>query len=169
VNAALSAENPDKLFVILTDDARQNAGPGQETITRTWYHCDWIEEKIREEFPQAEIVTLPEFPNAMENEKVLLAATRHTEVIFVTFCNTRPYLGTDGLTRRVEAVINSLTFSGKVSTIVHFGNPYALEPVFHIPRKIFGYMMPDSQRYAIEVLAGKLPAKGKLPYHVNLQ
>jgi hypothetical protein len=73
------------------------------------------------------------------------------------------------MTRRVEAVINSLIYSGKVSAIVHFGNPYALEPVFHVPRRIFGYMMPDSQLHAIEVLAGKLPAKGKMPYDITFR
>ena len=38
-----------------------------------------------------------------------------------------------------------------------------------VPRMLFGYMMPQSQIHAIEVLAGKLPAKGKLPCKVNLR
>ena len=88
-------------------------------------------------------------------------------MVFVTFCTTRPYLGTDCMTRRVEAVINALILSGKVSAVLHFGNPFALKPISHVPRRLFGYMMPQSQLYAIEVLAGKLPAKGRLPYQIN--
>jgi hypothetical protein len=29
-------------------------------------------------------------------------------------------------------------------------------------------MMPQSQQYAIDVLAGKLPARGRLPFNVEL-
>ena len=73
------------------------------------------------------------------------------------------------MTRRAEAVINALIFSGKVSAVLHFGNPIAMEEIDHAPRMLFGYMMPDSQLRAIEVLAGKIPAKGKLPYKINLR
>jgi hypothetical protein len=57
----------------------------------------------------------------------------------------------------------------RLSTIVHFGNPFALKPLKHVSRKLFGYMMPQSQLHAIEVLAGKLPAPGTLPYKVEFQ
>ena len=114
-------------------------------------------------------MTIPEFPTHKENERVLHAATRHKEVVFVTFCDTRPYLGTDCLTRRIEALINGLILSGKVSAVLHFGNPFALQPLYHMPRKLFGYMMPQSQTHAIEVLAGKIPAKGALPFNVKFQ
>ena len=138
-------------------------------MTRDWYHPEDIEKKIHEEFPEAEVVWLPEYPNAKDNEKVLLAATRHKEVVFITYCNTRPYLGTDCMTRRVESVINALIMSEKVSAVVHFGNPFAQKPVKHVARRLFGYMMPQSQLHAIEVLAGKLPAPGKLPFHVEFE
>jgi len=39
----------------------------------------------------------------------------------------------------------------------------------HVPRRLFGYQMPDSQLRAIEVLSGKLPAKGKLPYNITFR
>ena len=167
LDAALPADNKDRLFVLVTDEGASGDELAQEMVTRSWYHPDAIEKKIRQEFPEAEVVTLPEFPTAKANERVLLAATRHKEVVCVTFCNTRPYLGTDCLTRRVEAVINALAMSGKVSAILHFGNPYALKTLDHLPRKLFGYMMPESQLYAIEVLSGKIPARGKLPYNVE--
>jgi len=44
-----------------------------------------------------------------------------------------------------------------------------MEQIDHVPRLLFGYMMPESQMHAIEVLAGKMPAKGKLPYKLDLK
>lgn len=125
--------------------------------------------KIKREFPNGEVVFVPEFATASENEKVLLAATNFDEVVFFTFCISRAYLGTDGLTRRTEALINCLNLSGKVSAVVHFGNPYAVEPLDHIKRILFAYTAPESRAYAVEALAGKIPANGKLPLVLNLK
>ena len=169
VDAALDMQKKDRLFVVLTESNSAADELAQEMVTRPWYEPDRIIKKIEAEFPEAEIVTLPEFSTAKQNEKVFVAATRHKEVVFITFCTTRPYLGTDCLTRRTESVINALTLSGKVSAVVHFGNPRAMKELNHTPRKIFGYMMPQSQEYAIEVLSGKIPAKGTLPFKVELK
>ena len=111
---------------------------------------------------------IPEFSSWKDHERVLNKATSYKEVVVITFCSTYCYLGTDGLTRRSEAWINALQYSGKISAIVHFGNPYAMQKINHIPRRIFGYMIPESQEYAIDVLAGKIEAKGKLPFVVEL-
>lgn len=168
VDAALPADNKDRLFIIVGDESDSKAGKVvSEAIARNWYCPDLIAAKIRTEFPEAEVVWLPEYPSANDNDRVLVAATRHKEVVFVTYCTTRPYLGTDCMTRRAEAVINALIYSGKVSAVLHFGNPFAQRPIKHVPRRLFGYMMPQSQEYAIEVLAGKLPARGKLPFEVK--
>ena len=170
LTAALPADNKDRLFIIVTDmSGFTNGNLAAETITRSWYDPERIVAAINREFPEAETVFLPEFPTAAENDHALTAATRHKEVVFVTYCNTRPYLGTDCLTRRMEVVINALNNSGKVSAVLHFGNPQALETIDHVPRVIFGYMMPQSQEHAIEVLAGKLEAKGTMPYKLNLK
>ena len=119
---------------------------------------------IKERFPNADIETIKEYADARDNERVLYAATAHKEVVFVTFCTTGAYMGTDCLTRRSEAVINSLVSSGKLSTIVHFGNPLALENIKHVPRRIFGYLAPEAQVFAFDVLCGNIPAKGKNPF-----
>ena len=169
VDAALPADNKDRLFIIINDQISGVKGLTQETIVRDWYRPFDIEAKIHEEFPEAETVFLPEFPSAQDNARVLVKATKHKEVVFVTYCNGRPYQGTDCLTRRVEAVINALIVSGKVSAVLHFGNPKGSMEIDHIPRRLFGYLIPDSQLHAIEVLAGKLPAKGKLPYKMSFK
>ena len=157
--------DPDKkrLFVVLTE-LGFHEGPSQEITTRNWYYPQMILENIREIFPNAETCTLPEFPNANDNDIVLTAATKHDEVVFVTFCKNGCYLGADALTRRVEAVIRALAASGKLSALVHFGNPLAVRELTNIPRRVFGYNSVPTQRYAFEVLAGKLPAKGVFPF-----
>lgn len=158
-----------KLFVILTDNGFAPDGETMEVVGQSWYHPDRIAEKIREVFPDAGIEFLPEYATVKDNTRVLVASTQYDEVVFITFCVTKPYLGTDCLTRRAESVIDAVNLADKLAAVVHFGNPYALQPLLHVKRKIFGYLMPDSQLHAIDVLAGKIPAKGKLPFNVKFQ
>ena len=170
LSASLDGEDIDKLFVIVKKGA-SGTGIEQELNEKlgSWYKPEIIGEKIRKEFPRSGICFVPEFPAHTDNEKVLTEATKYKEVIFMTYCDTNCYLGTDCMTRRVEALINCLIHSGKVSAVCHFGNPYALKPLLHVKRKIFGYKVTKSQEYAVEVLAGKIEAKGKLPYKIELK
>ena len=168
VSADLGDASKSRLFAIVTPLDFKDDSPEQEVRSGDWYFPHKIANKIKEEFPNAEVVFVPEYAKPSENEKVLLAATKHDEVIFVTFCTTSPYLGTDCMTRRTEALINALNTSGKVTALVHFGNPYAVKPINHIPRVLFGYTAPESQNHAIEVLSGKIKAKGKLPFDIKL-
>lgn len=167
ISASLEDTNKKRLFVIVVSRDFNNTELTEEVHSGTWYFPKKIESKIKEEFPNSEVVFVPEFARTFENEKVLLAATKHDEVVFVTFCQTMPYLGTDCMTRRTEALINALNTSGKVKALVHFGNPFAVKPINHIPRILFGYTSPLSQEYAIEVLSGKAEAKGKLPFDIK--
>lgn len=169
VSANLGDKDKRRLFVVVTDNKFVADEPVMEITNDRWYNPQGIADKIKEEFPNSEVVFVPEFATAGQNEQVLLAATRHDEVVFVTYCFTSCYLGTDCMTRRTEMLINCLIMSGKVSTVVHFGNPHAVEPLQHVERVIFGYTAPASQKYAIEVLSGKIEAKGTLPIKVDLQ
>lgn len=155
-----------KLFVILTDNNFQEDENNLETTTAKWYDPKRVAAKIRQVYPDAGIAFLPEYPDAKDNERVLVKSADYDETIFVSFCYTRAYLGTDCMTRRVEVVIDSLNLGGRLGAVVHFGNPFALKNLLHVPRKIFGYTMPDSQKYAIDVLADTIPANGKLPFDI---
>jgi hypothetical protein len=169
VSPSLGDIEKTRLFVIVTPMGFKDDGLTDEVTMGNWYFPKKIAKKIESEFPNGEVIFVPEYATQFENEKVLLAATRHSEVIFVTFCHTAPYLGTDCMTRRTEALINSLSLSGKVKALVHFGNPYAVQPINHIERVLLGYSSPASQEYAIEVLSGKLEAKGHLPFDIKLK
>jgi beta-N-acetylhexosaminidase len=152
-----------RLFIVLTPQDYVE-GPIGEISAGKWYYPQIVREAILESFPNAEVVTLPEYPNANQNDTVLTAATKHEEIVFVSFCQSGCYLGSDGLTRRVETVFRALAASGKVSAHVHFGNPNALYDLPKVARRLYGYNATPAQKYAIEVLAGKIPAKGKKPF-----
>ena len=169
VSPVLDKNDKKRLFIVLTELGFKADAPKEEITVGKWYNPKNVEERIRENFPEAAIEFLPEFSSAGDNDRVLRAATKVDEVVFVTFCTTTCYLGTDGLTRRTESVINALTDSGKLQAVVHFGNPYALKHIDHVSRKIFGYIIPESQPYAIDVLAGKCEAKGTLPFNVQFK
>ena len=104
-----------------------------------------------------------------QNEKVLRTSTNYDDVVFITFCMTQAYLGTDCLTRRTESMINALNYSGKLSAVVHFGNPFILEDLPHIPRILVGTISTPNTLYTIDMLAGELPVKGKAPYDIKLK
>lgn len=158
-----------KLFVILTPNTFNAEEELFETTSNTWYYPQKIAQKIRKVYPDAGIEFLPEYPHNKDNERVLVASTRYDETVFVTYCETRAYLGTDCMTRRAESVINAVALAGKLAAVAHFGNPFALEPLLHVKRKIFGYTMPDAQLCAIDVLAGTCDANGTLPFYVKFQ
>ena len=165
------ALDPDKkhLFVVLTDNTFTPDENEMEIGADEWYHPMEITKKIREEYPDAGIYYLPELPNQKHNELLFLEAAKYDDVVFITFCATKCYLGTDCLTRRVENVIDCINLSDKLAAVVHFGNPFALQPLMHVKRKIFGYNMPNTQPYTIDVLKGTIPAKGTLPYNIEFR
>lgn len=165
--AALDKESK-KLFVIMTENIfEQPEGYNAEFAVLPWYYPEKIADRIRENFPGAGVEFIPEFSNWNDHERVLSRATAFDEVVAVTFCNTKCYMGTDGLTRRAESWINALSYSDKISAVVHFGNPYALKNIKNVPRRIFGYTIPDSQLHAMDVLAGKTQARGKIPFDID--
>lgn len=170
VPVAIEDNGKKRLFVILTpNDFNTQDEELFETTADTWYFPQKVAAQIRENFPDARIEYMPEFPHKKDNERVLVASTECDETIFITYCDTQAYLGTDGLTRRAEVVINCINMAGKLEGVVHFGNPFALEPLMHVKRKLFGYNMPGAQPCAIDALAGKQDAPGSLPVNCKFQ
>ena len=165
------ALDPDKkhMFVILTDNSFTEDDNLMEITTANWYNPKAIADKIRKEYPDSQVIYLPELPNQKQNEQILNGSIQFDDVVFITFCMTQAYLGTDCLTRRVENLIDCVNMSNKLGGVVHFGNPFALQPLQHVKRKIFGYTMPATQPYCIDVLKGKYPAKGTLPFNIEFR
>ncbi len=163
VDAAIDPEKR-RLFIVVTPmDFTGEEEEGEVTVT-TKYRATVTLKAIRDNFPNAEIELIPEFPAAVDTLRVLKAVQNHENVVVVSYCHTEPYLGTDCLTRRMEAVIDSISMPGKLEALVHFGNPMALNRLQPIKRKLLVYSSTDSLPYAFDILAGKYPAKGKNPY-----
>lgn len=165
-DAKLSGNDEDRLFIVTTPMENVGGGGGEISVA-DWYKAEKIAEKIKKEFPKSGVEFIPEYSTQRDNDRVLTAATKYKEVVFVTYCTTTSYLGTDCFTRRLESVINCLIHSGKLSTVVHFGNPYAVNKLLHVKRKIFGYLITESQNYAIDVLKGNIKAEGTLPFNID--
>lgn len=90
-------------------------------------------------------------------------------MVFVSFYKTIAYTGVEAFTNRIIGMIAAMQVSGQVSTLLHFGNPFLLEALPHVPRVIIGTMSRACVESGIDVLAGLYPAKGVLTYDVKLK
>ena len=163
---AIGDNDKKRLFIIVTEQDFDAEADSQEITYTNWYSPKQIEKSIKDNFPTSDVIFVREFTSARDNEYVLNTAVAYDEVVFVTYCKSTAYSGTDGLTRRMESLINALIVPGKVKAVVHFGNPLALKYLLPTERKLYGYIAPASQKYAFDVLAGKIPAKGTNPFPI---
>ncbi len=166
VSPAIGNNDKKRLFITVVEQDFDADADAQEISYTNWYSPKQVEESIKKNFPTSDVIFVREFPTAKDNEVVLNTATAYDEVVVVTYCKSTAYSGTDGLTRRMESVINALIVPGKVKAIVHFGNPLALKFLLPVERKLYGYAASASQSYALDVLAGKIPAKGTHPFPI---
>ena len=120
-------------------------------------------------FPNSDCIAVREYPSPNEVQNALQNAANYDDVIFVTYQDAAAYAGRECLTPRVVSMIDCLQVTDSVSTIVHFGNPYVLEELVHIPRIIIGSCARGSVDAAFEVLMGNYPAKGSLTYDVKFE
>ncbi len=118
-------------------------------------------EMVKEYFPEAETIIISEYPNHVQNEKVALAASQADEVVFCTFCRPHSYLGSDGITNRVEYLIKSNP--KKTAAVLHIGNPYEISKLIDVPRVFLGHLGGDSLKYTLKALKGEFVPTGKLP------
>ena len=87
----------------------------------------------------------------------------------MTFFESDAYIGTECLTSRVLSVANAMQITNRISTLVHFGNPYVVEDFPHVGRLLIGTTAADNVDCAFDILAGKYEAKGVLTYNVKFK
>ena len=168
VNPAIDPKG-HHLFVILKsnqydeNDAKINPEIG---FPKVW-KPELLAKQFLDKFPNSDVLFICEFPHAQQNESVCAAAPYHDDVVFVTFCESAPYQGIDGLSERVRYLIQSMAYH--VAAIVHVGNPFALESVVHVPRRIFGFPHQSCIERLPSVLVGETKATGKLPINIKLR
>ncbi len=159
-------------FAVLVKNETEIADTGKvtvDTFTNDWYSPSKIMEKLEKEFPNSTVEAISQFPTPSQNMRILTDSLGHDDVVFITFTEAPAFAGSDHITHRIVALINAMQMSNRISTLVHFGNPFVLEELSHIPRKIIGGVAPDNIQAALDVLAGNYPAKGVMTYDVKFQ
>ena len=160
------------LFIVLTDNEAQISDEGKvdvDTFSGGWYYPGKIMNRLDELFPNSKTLALREFPTGWNICCALREAADYDDVVFVTYKDGVAYVGREEFTPRIISTIEAMQVSNQVSTILHFGNPYTLEALPHIPRIIIGGCAQKTTMAALEVLAGNYPAKGKLTYDVKFE
>ncbi len=169
VSASLSRDG-HHLFVIDCENVYgggEGAAAAGEIAFTTWWNPSAIKKKLLECFPNSDVTYVCEFPSCEQVQRVCVDSTTHDSVVYLTFCDSRCYQGTDGLTERLRILIESTAM--RVSALLHFGNPYAIEKVVHLPRILFGFPEAGCVMSAIDILSGKAEAKGVMPVKLSLQ
>ena len=159
-------------FVVLAPSEQEISDQGKvhvDTMQKGWYRPGEIMEKLEKDFPNSKVMAINEFPTQVQNQRVLEQSVDYEDVVFITFVDSLAYVGRECLTSRIVSLIEALQVTKRVSTVVHFGNPFVLEELEHIPRVLIGCLATASVNYALDVLAGKYPAKGVLTYDVHLK
>lgn len=159
------------LFVVLVPNEAQLTEKqlAIDTFSNQWYNPVQIIERLAELFPNSEAVAIRQFPTPTNINDTLHKAVDFEDVVFITFMEGKAYSGREEFTPPIISLIEAMQVSGMISTLVHFGTPYALEPLPHIPSILIGTSAKKGVMATLEVLAGNYPAKGKLTYSVNLK
>lgn len=154
-----------KLFVILCENSYPEINAESlELMIPDWFsrkNAERRKEQILREFPGSDVIIVNEFPNQLETEDVCLGISQADETIFFTFCRQSSYLASDSLTKRMEYIIKAN--AGKISAIVHLGNPYEIKKFKGIDRIIYGVPGGNCAEEAIKALKGEFVPKGKIP------
>lgn len=140
-----------------------------DTFSNGWHYPTKIANKIKELFPNSHVEQFFQFPTQGQSGRILSRSIEYDQVIFLTFSEFLAYTGKEHLTRRVESLIESMQYTDRVSTLIHYGNPKVLENLPHIPRIIFGGVSTESTLACIDVLAGNLEAHGTPTYEFSLK
>ena len=147
----------------------EGAKPGVDTFNNGWYYIDKISDRLTSLFPNSKIKIFHEFPTQGQCYDIVDGSQGYDDVVFFTFTEPLAYTGPEQLTHRLVTLVKAMQMTDRISTLVHFGNPFVLEELPHIHRVLIGGNSENSVNAAIDVLAGKNEAKGVLTYDVKLQ
>lgn len=171
VPVALDRE-AEHFFAILTETelgATENDKVLVDTMKTAWYNPFKIAERLKELFPNSKSTFISEYPTPNRVSKFLSESLDHGDVVFITFLNSACYAGKECLTPRIVSMVEAMQVSERISTLVHFGNPYVAEDFPHTSRVIIGTASSMGVDAGLDVLAGEYPANGVLTYDVKLK
>lgn len=140
-----------------------------DTFTTNWYNPNKIIAQLKETFPNSRVFAMDEFPTTSHNWILVHENIDYDDVILISFMDGKAYQGEETFSGRFLTAVRALQITDRVSAILHFGNPFPLEALPHIPRVFIGGRSEKGVETGIKVLAGDYPAKGKLTYDVKLK
>lgn len=159
------------LFVVSTQNAYdlEFLGDIGEVPAMNWYDPKEVAEFLEENFPNSTIMYASEFPHWRQVHKACMLSEKgvHDDVVYITFCDINAYQGTDSLTERMRMLIECTAYN--VAAVVHFGNPYAMQKIVHVPKIVFGPANKQSVKNTLKVLAGEYEPKGVMPLPLKLK
>ena len=171
VSKSISRDGSHFFALMINNDAQytKEGVIDVDTFSSSWYSMEQIEGKIKELFPNAKFRYIYEYPRQWQNNRILEESKDCDELIFLTYSEPLSYCGPEAITQRFMNLMRAMQHTGRISTVLHLGNPRVLEEAPHIPRMIFGGLAKNSIDACFEVLAGNYPAKGTLTCEVNLK
>ena len=153
------------LFVIVTEERRpMQADLDYTPGARDWFVPEHMAKLVSEYFPNSDTMTMPQYPSTNDNMPFLDKQTKYDDVIFVTAAMTRAYVGRDCLSSRLVDIMDALQSTNRISTHIHFGNPFVAAGAPYIERVIMGYCSTACVEHAFKILAGEAEPKGVIPY-----
>ena len=112
---------------------------------------------------------ISEYPTPHRVSKFLTESLEGEDVVFVTYLNSVCYGGKECLTPRLISMMEAMQVSNRISTVLHFGNPYVVEDLPHISRVVIGCASERGVEAGLDVLAGKSGANGVLTYDIQFR
>ena len=165
-------KNGKYYFALMIDNQSSfgsDARVAVDTFSEHWHSPEKICDKILSLFPNSKIQVFYQYPTQHQNVRILEDSFGYDEVIFVTYSEFLAYTGPEHFTHRAVTLIEAMQHTGRISTLVHFGNPVILGELPHIPRIIIGGGSFGGTMASLEVLSGDREAKGVLTYKVDFK
>ena len=155
------------LFTIVTDERLAEPDVDYTPGPRDWFFPYKIAARIRELFPNSEVVTMPVYPTTNSNIPYFDKQTKYDDIVFITNYQTAAYTGREHLTTRVVDLMDALQSTDRIVAHLHFGNPFVAADAPYVPRVLLGYTSSECVMNALEILAGNAPALGIVPYEIE--
>lgn len=159
-------------FVILSEREVNLNDPFEgksDTMSVDWYHPEALADHIRRRFPASGVFSLTEFPPRGRVAEACLRELDYDDIVFITFFKDAPYVGAEHFTPRILSLMEAWQVTNRIRTVIHFGNPFLLEDIPHVPCILNGSQSYGCTLEAINILAGDAPAEGTIPYPLHLK